>query len=392
MMKTIFFQHLHHHNNDLIALRFETDSVLNKLVRRIQQVKWSQTHRCWYIPMDESCCRRAIGIFSGQATIDTSDLRKFLIKRKQVAAINQELPVVKAAAPVTSKTLIRYTIGPANMNALYAFVHTLVLKAYSPSTIKNYKNEMMVLLRLLGDRPVDQLETKHIKSYLLWLLKKKNYSEMHLHTAINAIKFYFEKVLNRPRTVYEIPRPKKPLTLPAVHGKQSITALLKATDNIKHRLMLKMAYSAGLRVSEVVTLQVSDVDTERKVIHIKRAKGKKDRLVPLSERIIEDMQLYMKTYKPVTWLFEGMRKGEPYSIRSAQMVFKQAKEKAGIMKKSGFHSLRHSYATHLLENGTDIRFIQQLLGHNSIKTTVRYTHVSIRDIKKIQSPLDTLDI
>lgn len=392
MMKTIFFQHLHHHNKDLIALRFETDSVLNNLVRRIQQVKWSQTHRCWYIPMDESCCRRAIGIFSGQATIDTSDLRKFLIKRKQVAAINQELPVVKAAAPVTSKTLIRYTIGPANMNALYAFVHTLVLKAYSPSTIKNYKNEMMVLLRLLGDRPVDQLETKHIKSYLLWLLKKKNYSEMHLHTAINAIKFYFEKVLNQPRTVYEIPRPKKPLTLPAVHGKQSITTLLKGTENIKHRLMLKMAYSAGLRVSEVVTLQVSDVDTERKVIHIKRAKGKKDRLVPLSERIIEDMQLYMKTYKPVTWLFEGMTKGEPYSIRSAQMVFKQAKEKAGIMKKSGFHSLRHSYATHLLENGTDIRFIQQLLGHNSIKTTVRYTHVSIRDIKKIQSPLDTLDI
>lgn len=250
----------------------------------------------------------------------------------------------------------------------------------------------MVLLRLLGDRAVDQLDTKQIKSYLLWLLKKKNYSEMHLHTAINAIKFYFEKVLNRPRTVYEIPRPKKPFTLPAVHGQQSITTLIKGTENLKHRLMLMMAYSAGLRVSEVVSLQVNDLDTERKVIHIKRAKGKKDRQVPLSERLMKDLELYLKNFNPGTWLFEGQAKGEPYSVRSAQSVFQKAKEKAGIGKKSGFHSLRHSYATHLLENGTDIRLIQDLLGHNSIRTTVRYTHVSTRDLNKIQSPLDRLDL
>lgn len=391
-MKTVFFQQLYHQNKDVIALRFEHDPILNNQVRRIRGIKWSQTHRCWYLPMDEKCCREALRIFSGSANTDTSDLRTYLVKRKEVAMITEEIPAIRARSPITAKTIVRYTISDENMKALYAFVHTLVLKAYSPSTIKNYKNEMMVLLRLLGDRAVDQLDTKQIKSYLLWLLKKKNYSEMHLHTAINAIKFYFEKVLNCPRTVYEIPRPKKPITLPAVHGQQSITTLIKGTENLKHRLMLMMAYSAGLRVSEVVSLQVNDLDTERKVIHIRRAKGKKDRQVPLSERLMKDLELYRKNFNPGTWLFEGQAKGEPYSVRSAQSVFQKAKEKAGIGKKSGFHSLRHSYATHLLENGTDIRLIQDLLGHNSIRTTVRYTHVSTRDLNKIQSPLDRLDL
>jgi integrase/recombinase XerD len=391
-MKTVFFQPLYHHNKDQIALRFEQDPILNKLVRRIHGIKWSQTHRCWYIPLDKKSCDEAISIFAGTASTDTTALRQYLLKRKEVSRITEEVPAIKARTPLTAKTIVRYAISDENMKSLHAFVHTLVLKAYSPSTIKNYKNELMVLLRLLGRRPIDQLETTHIKSYLLWLLTKKNYSEQHLHTTINAIKFYFEKVLNRPRTVYEIPRPKKPFTLPAVHGQQSMTALIKGTENLKHRFMLMMAYSAGLRVSEVVGLQVNDIDKERKVIHIKRAKGKKDRRVPLSDRLVKELDVYLQNFNPATWLFEGQSRGEQYSIRSAQAVFQQAKQRAGINKKSGFHSLRHSYATHLLEGGTDIRLIQGLLGHNSIKTTVRYTHVSTRDLNKIQSPLDKLDL
>jgi len=246
------------------------------------------------------------------------------------------------------------------------------------------------LLRLLALVDVSSLSKDHIQAYLLWLLQKKGYSEAHLHTTINAIKFYFEKVEGRTKEFYDLPRPKKPYKLPNVLAEEEIISLIKKTENLKHKTLLMASYAAGLRVSELVSLKISDIDSKRMLIYLRAAKGKKDRVVPLSKLLLETLREYVRQYKPKNYVFEGERGGEPYSKRSAQEVLRAAKKRAGIQKSGSIHLLRHSYATHLLESGTDIRYIQAFLGHNSLKTTMRYTHVMQPKIEAIQSPLDKL--
>jgi integrase/recombinase XerD len=287
--------------------------------------------------------------------------------------------------------LIPQLLDARNFDALIRYVKTMKLKAYSDATIRHYRQEFLKLLGLLGQRFVGDLTPDQIKSYLYWLITRKGYGESHANTAVNAIKFYFEKVLLQPKVVYDLPRPRKPLVLPKVMGKKTITGIIKAKVNEKHRSMLMLAYAAGLRVSEIVALKLTDIDSDRMCINLRRAKGKKDRVVPLSPVLLEQLRTYYRAYRPKEWLFEGAAGGQ-YSIRSVQQVFRDAKEAAGINQPGGIHTLRHSYATHLLETGTDIRFIKELLGHNSIQTTIRYTHVSLRQITLIRSPLDDLDL
>jgi len=356
------------------------DAEVNTIFKKFPGARWSATHRQWHLPVDKQLIKELEALIKGIARLDTKMLKQHL----------QESNNKHQSALVTCKA-IYHLLSEENKQELDIYIKTLYLKAYSANTIKTYRNEFTVLLRILGTHSVKMLEQGHIKSYLLFLLTRLNYSEMHAHTAINAIKFYFEQVLNQPRRVYEIPRPKKPLTLPKVHATETVQQMIIETENIKHRCMLMLAYSAGLRVSEIVQLQLSDIDSKRMTITIKLAKGKKDRQVPLSKILLQQLRVYFKIYMPHIYLFEGQDGGK-YSIRSAQEVFQQAKKRAGIKGKGGIHSLRHSYATHLLESGTDIRLIQELLGHNSIKTTVRYTHVSIKNLTNIMSPLDKLTL
>ena len=207
--------------------------------------------------------------------------------------------------------------------------------------------------------------------------------------AVNALKFYFEQVLGRDKQYYDLPRPKKPLKLPGVLAEEEVVALLGRVKNLKHKAMLMAGYAGGLRVSEIVRLKIGDIDSKRMMIHIHGAKGKKDRMVPLSKTLLEVLRTYYKAYQPVNFIFEGQF-GDHYSERSVQAILQEAKKIAGISKKGSVHILRHSYATHLMECGTDVRIIQELLGHNNIKTTMLYTHVSKKDIGKIESPLDKL--
>jgi integrase/recombinase XerD len=236
---------------------------------------------------------------------------------------------------------------------------------------------------------VDELDAERLRSYFLYCINVLKLSENTLHSRINAIKFYFEQVLRREKFFFEIPRPKKPSILPKAINIEDIKRLLGATTNLKHNTMLKLCYGMGLRVSEIVNLKITDIDSKNMQVFIERGKGKKDRYVNLPQTLLDQLRAYFAAYKPKKYLFEGQY-GDQYSIRSAQKVFSDAMKKAKINKSVGIHGLRHSFATHLLEAGTDISLIQELLGHTDIKTTLRYTHISQKAIKNVKSPLDSI--
>jgi len=236
---------------------------------------------------------------------------------------------------------------------------------------------------------VDNLSPERLRSYFLYCHQKLKLSENEIHSRMNAVKFYFEQVLHRPKMFFDIPRPKKQLKLPKMLNKAEVKKIIEKTENEKHRIILKLCYGMGLRVSEITALKISDIDSVTMTVRIEQGKGKKDRITPLPESVLEELRNYYRQYKPKIYLFEGQNGGQ-YSIRSAQQVFKLALSRAGISKSIGIHGLRHSYATHLLETGTDMRFIKELLGHQSIKTTQIYTHVTDISKSKIKSPLDNL--
>lgn len=353
MNSIIKFEATQHHGKPVILIRFDYDAGLIARVKKLTGVRWSQSKKAWYV-IDLPHYRQKFG-----------------------------LPPL-----LVGKEVLSY-VHPMNQPALIQMTEMLQLKAYSPNTIKTYINEFAQLLHVLKDKDVKSMDGTQIRSYFLYCTNQLKLSENTLHSRLNALKFYFEQVLKRERFFVEIPRPKKPSTLPKVINAKDIKKLLEVTTNLKHNTMLKLCYGMGLRVSEIVNLKVADIDGKSKHVLIERAKGKKDRYVNLPISLVEQLRNYYKEYRPKKYLFEGQY-GDKYSTRSAQEVFKLALKKANINKAIGIHGLRHSFATHLLESGTDVTFIQQLLGHNNVHTTLRYTHVSQKSLKNIKSPLDNL--
>jgi integrase/recombinase XerD len=264
----------------------------------------------------------------------------------------------------------------------------LIIRKYSLKTIKSYLYYNINLLEYYAKFPED-IHNADIRNYMEYLVLEKQSSASTLNIAINAFRFYYGEILHRD-FIYQIKRAKKDKKLPVVFSKQEISRLLSAPSSLKHRAILSLVYSAGLRVSEVVKLRPADVDKDRKLLIIKGAKGRKDRRTILSNKAYDLLQLYRLKFHPKYWLFEGEDPNCPVSIRTVQYVFENALRDSGIEKEAGIHSLRHSFATHLLEAGTDIRYIQEILGHESTKTTQIYTHVSNRNIGQIINPLDTL--
>lgn len=398
-MIAVTLKPLLHRQKECIGIYFAKDEVIDKIVRNQPVVKWSKTNTCWYLPLTKVAYDFLMLQLKDKATVDYELLKAYLVKKKKFANVPlaQTHPPKKQVTSdtkiTTTKTIINsttLTLNTQNQQALQNFIETLQLKAYSPSTIRTYRNEFMQLLQLLNTKLINDLTVADIKRYMVFAMGKQGISESTAHSRLNALKFYFEQVLGREKFFWEIPRPKKPLKLPKVISEEKIIKGLLGVDNIKHQALLLLAYSAGLRVSEVVSLKVADINSDRMQININNAKGKKDRVVTLSQSILPILREYYTAYKPKTWLFEGQHINEHYSSRSAQQIFKDAYKKLQLPAQCSFHSLRHSFATHLLENGTDISYIQKLLGHNDIKTTLRYTQISNKDIGKIESPLDRI--
>jgi integrase/recombinase XerD len=272
----------------------------------------------------------------------------------------------------------------------FAMNKTLKLKGYSEDTIKSYLGHVRLVEEYFNGRSVTTLNDEDINDYLLYLLDEKNASHAYANQAISAIKFLYTHVLKKPIALISIQRPKKERKLPDILSRQEVRMILNSVTNLKHKTMLMLVYSSGLRVSELVSLNIADIDSIRMVIHLRSAKGNKDRYTMLSKLALDTLRLYYKCYRPKKWLFEGENPNHHITERTAQRIFENACKKANILKDVSIHSLRHAFATHLLEDGIDLRYIQELLGHANSKTTEIYTHVTERAKANIKSPLDRM--
>lgn len=390
-MQPITVQPLLHNGNIVIGIFYAHSAPLNNIIKKVTGIKWTHTHTCWYLPCTKIAYTTLVEATKDVATINNTQLNTYLQQQKATQPTATLLPIV--TMPQVGKAVL-LKIYSENSHVLPKLQQYLQLKAYSKSTIKTYMNEVAQLLYLIKATPADTLGIQRIKDYLQYCYTELGLSENTLHSRMNALKFYYEQVLGKERFFWQVPRPKKPIQLPKFFNAIDIANIINATTNLKHKVMLMLTYSAGLRVSEVVAIKTYHVNSQRMCILIERAKGKKDRIVGLSPLLLIMLREYWKQYQPTAkgYLFEGQDKKEAYSTRSLQTVLNDAKQKAGIIKPGGIHSLRHSFATHLLDGGTDISLIQKLLGHNDIKTTLRYLHTSNRDMLQIISPLDYLKL
>jgi len=369
VLPSVEVKKLFHRNQDCLALYFIYHAGLIKQIKKIPQVTFSKTHRCWYIPQRPHLLDEILSVLKNQAAVRYHELKadiKEEFKKDETSAANEEM-----------KTMLRL------------MEQKMHLKGYSPSTAKTYLDQFKRFLLFYRPHQPSELSEAEIRNYLLYLVEKKKVSRSAQNQAINAIKFFYEVVLKQERKVYYLERPMREFRLPSVLSQEEVLSLFKVTQNLKHKTMLMLIYSAGLRRGEMLRMRVGDIDFNRGTVLVKASKGRKDRQSILAQMLVPYLKKYLSEYKPAYWLFEG-EKGGQYSERSIQQVLINAKKKAGIIKEATLHTLRHSFATHLLESGTSTRYIQVLLGHESSKTTEIYTHVSRFALDKIRSPLDDL--
>ncbi|MFM7022468.1 MAG: site-specific tyrosine recombinase/integron integrase [Flavobacteriales bacterium] len=342
---------------------FKYSLELYQYIKKIKNSKWNTSSKCWVLPHTEENLK----LIEGYCSINKLQWQVSSQKEKKLA------PKVH-----NNQT---FEFPPE-------YLQKLELVRYSPQTIKTYCSIFSDFINFTKEPNYSSISEEQIKCYLMYLVKR-NVSASYQNQAINAIKFYFEKVLGQQRKYYQIDRPFKENKLPSVLSIEEVKAIIQSIDNFKHRCIIQLIYSAGLRIGELCNLKIQDIDKIRMLIHVKGGKGKKDRYTLLSPQILQHLREYYIQYQPKEYLFEGQF-GGAYSERSIQTIFNEACQKAKILKPATVHTLRHSFATHLLENGTDLRYIQSLLGHSSSKTTEVYTHVTTKGFNQIKSPFDLL--
>lgn len=354
-------------NNLLITFEYNKERVLK--IKRLSN-RWDPQNKNWEIPYTKESINNLSGVFCDEEIIYGFELDFDVSGTKLV--------------PVEESTRLKELLEKTES--------ILKLKGYSSRTIEAYIGHNKRFYESFNKRP-NQINVEDIELYLLDLLDQRSVSYSYLNQVISAIKFSY-KYVNKSITIKDIniTRPHKTEKLPDILSTEEVIRIFGAVINIKHRTVLILTYSAGLRVSEVVSLKVRDIDSKRMMIHVRQGKGQRDRYTILSNNALEVLRLYAKEYHLSDWLFTGESIEKHLTVRSAQKIFEVARKKAGIRKQVSIHSLRHAFATHLLEGGTDLRYIQELLGHKSSKTTEIYTHVSKKDLGRIRSPLDNLTL
>lgn len=367
-MKTIRTEVITYKGDKRIKLIFDYDNELIQRVKEIPGARWSDSLKCWHLPDNKTGKDGIASLLSAT-----------------------ECHIIKQQADKVRYTKSDKIPGEEQAIQLEQFVRWLKAQRYSKKTIETYSDAMNVFLAFYKEKDISKIDNEDLVKFNYEYILQRGYSASYQNQVISAIKLFFKIVVKKVILEEEINRPQGARKLPDILSKTELENLLSNQVNIKHKAMLSLIYACGLRRSELLNLRINDIDSKRKVLIIKCAKGKKDRIAPLPESIIEMLRNYYRTYKPKYWLFEGVE-GEKYTESSIQQVFRKAVKKAGITKEVTLHTLRHSYATHLLENGIDLRYIQEILGHKSSRTTEIYTHVTAKSIEKIKSPFDNLKI
>lgn len=346
------------------------NKALIQAIKQIPYSRWDAKNKWWTFPYSEQFM---------------ASLRS-VCEANQLEVIVEEEPKTGVAAKKISPLDV-----PNYRKAPESYIQKHIELRNSTHTIKNYVSAFEEFINYYSRYEIDQITEPQILAYLRYLIAERQLSVSYQNVAINAIKFYYEKVLKGQRKFYFIDRPRRDKVLPDVLNIQEITGMLKVTQNIKHKLILMFGYGSGLRLSEISKIRLSDMDRERMQLRVKNGKGRKDRYTKLAAKILPVLDEYIAKERPEDLLFRGAT-GGIYSDRSIQQVVKRAAEKAGIKKTVTPKTLRHTFATHMLENGVDLRYIQEMLGHASSKTTEIYTHITTKGFENISSPMDGLDI
>ena len=369
-------QPLEHQGKVYVQLSYQYDKAIHSCLKHSKTAQWLPEMQCFVTSAESSSLHALLSEVAPVAQV-------WLAQTMQV----KDMPL---QARLWEQS---YRKGEGYIPCPLPYLEKLFLLNYSPSTIRTYHS---LLLRFLNAYKVRGLEVIHkfseeeINHYHRQMVQAGTYSVSFVNQSINALKFYYQRILLRHEVqLNQVERPEKPERLPQVLSKQDVAKILSATENLKHRCLLQLLYAGGLRIGEVINLRLTDVQSERNLLLIRGGKGKKDRTTLLSQKLLENLRAYYKQYRPKVWLFEGQTGGQ-YTVESIRNVFRASKEKAGVKAPATPHTLRHSFATHLLEQGTDLRYIQVLLGHRSSKTTEIYTHITTHALDKITSPLDNL--
>ena len=353
--------------NRILRIYFTYNRTLIEEMKKIALSRWNSAGNCWTIPYNEQNAEKTHEL--AQAYGLKWDYQ-IISKTEGTPRQPKHAGYIRCPASYTEKLKeLRYSINTQNV----------------------YTDLFEEFINYYPEKQAEEITEEEIISFLRYLVNERKISTSYQNQSINAIKFYYERVLGGKRKIYLIERPRKENYLPEVLSEEEVAAILKTITNIKHKALIMTIYSGGLRISELINLRIKDIDSNRMQIRIEQSKGKKDRYTLLSKKTLLTLRKYFAEYKPKEWLFEGENGGQ-YADSSIYSIFKKALVAAKITKKVTIHSLRHSFATHLLENGTDLRYIQNLLGHSSSKTTEIYTHITNKGFDQIKNPLDKLDI
>lgn len=374
-LPVITIKHLDHRGNKNIALYFDFDQKLISHTKKIDGVKWSASNKCWYI-------ENATGL-----------LHRIFTHFRNIAWLNNQMENSSRKRIKTKKVYpgnaFKKQLTDDVKNELLLFKNKLFGLRYSKSTADTYVNLLEAFFGYHHDKKPAEIEMTDIETYNFEVIVKCNYSVVYQRQLVGALKLFYKHNDNLNIDTELLERPRRTKSLPIVLSRDEILRLLLATPNLKHRSILAVLYGSGLRISELINLKVADIDFARKQLFVANSKGGKDRVVALSERIYGLLNDYLQTYQPDTFLFNGQSKLQ-YTAGSVRQFLSQSVKRAGINKKVTPHTLRHTYATHLLEGGVDLKYVQELLGHSKPETTQIYLHVTKKQLLAINSPLDSL--
>lgn len=377
-MATITLSPLFHRNTSQIAIHFDRDEHLSAYIKGFEGSQWSHTHNIFYL-----------------ANTPDNKQRLFNYLRLQHHYVDYSaLGPGRARSFIKTPTKKHTMLGELSKkhhDAFFNFKNYLLQRRYSQNTIENYISVLAIFFRFHSTKDILDINKNDIITFNQDYILSNGYSRTFQNQIISAIKLFYNSHNNTKLDIENIERPIKEKRLPEILSKDEVKHILTQVKNIKHKTILILIYACGLRIGEALSLKIDAIDGARGFIHVKHAKGAKDRYVPLSSKTLIILRTYYTLYKPKIYLFEGAD-GHMYSQASCRKILRNALQKTAIKKHVTLHTFRHSYATHLLESGTDLRYIQDILGHNSPKTTMIYTHVSQSSLKNIKNPFDDMDI